>query len=287
MDILCVKCGEPWDAYGVSHGDMIAWEADMLRRGIGCPACKGVKKHDLTMMEHLENETATEGAGVEESNARYCPDENYVELCHCCQPDCSNNLEIDADYIFYDGSIKIMPHNQGNVRFNNLAEIQNYAEYEHDWKVMDGKLYCKECAENYSKCDYCNGVFDKESIIFIQNEQCEYCEDCYAENYFYCNCCDNATHIDDGCGWEDEYLCKECFEEVTVICDVCNDRFTKDDALEGPKDEVCCSEECVNSLISTCEICNTQFSREYEIKGPNNEICCSEKCADETATGKI
>lgn len=33
-DVYCAKCGEPWDAYGVRHGDMDTVEADK-----GCPCC--------------------------------------------------------------------------------------------------------------------------------------------------------------------------------------------------------------------------------------------------------
>jgi hypothetical protein len=40
-DIRCIVCGEPWDAYGVSHGDMLPWETRLFRAGAGCPACKG------------------------------------------------------------------------------------------------------------------------------------------------------------------------------------------------------------------------------------------------------
>jgi hypothetical protein len=40
-DILCTVCGEPWDAYGVTHGDMLAWQAKLFRAGAGCPSCKG------------------------------------------------------------------------------------------------------------------------------------------------------------------------------------------------------------------------------------------------------
>ena len=41
-DILCAVCGEPWDAYGVHHGDMLAWEATLFKAGAGCPSCAGV-----------------------------------------------------------------------------------------------------------------------------------------------------------------------------------------------------------------------------------------------------
>lgn len=38
-DILCAKCGEPWDAYGVDHGDMEQHDAEKFHKGQGCPAC--------------------------------------------------------------------------------------------------------------------------------------------------------------------------------------------------------------------------------------------------------
>jgi len=38
-DIRCMKCGEPWDAYGVANGDMEADEAEKFRKGLGCPSC--------------------------------------------------------------------------------------------------------------------------------------------------------------------------------------------------------------------------------------------------------
>lgn len=41
MDIKCVVCGEPWDSYGVTHGDMLPWEAKLFRAGAGCPSCEG------------------------------------------------------------------------------------------------------------------------------------------------------------------------------------------------------------------------------------------------------
>jgi hypothetical protein len=39
-DILCSVCGEPWDAYGVHHGDMTTDEAERFLSGEGCPACE-------------------------------------------------------------------------------------------------------------------------------------------------------------------------------------------------------------------------------------------------------
>lgn len=58
-DIKCRICGEPWDSYGIYHGDMTVREKDVFLKGKGCPCCKGVKpegkdKDDLTL-EFLES----------------------------------------------------------------------------------------------------------------------------------------------------------------------------------------------------------------------------------------
>jgi len=45
-DIFCAKCGEPWDGYGVFHGDMNREEVRKFLNGEGCPSCDfGRKKH--------------------------------------------------------------------------------------------------------------------------------------------------------------------------------------------------------------------------------------------------
>jgi hypothetical protein len=41
MDLYCQRCGEPWDFYGVYHGDLEPEEKDDFIKGRGCPACNG------------------------------------------------------------------------------------------------------------------------------------------------------------------------------------------------------------------------------------------------------
>lgn len=55
-DILCRVCGEPWDAYGVHHGDMMAWEARLFKAGAGCPSCEGVPPEGETDEQREERE---------------------------------------------------------------------------------------------------------------------------------------------------------------------------------------------------------------------------------------
>lgn len=41
MDRTCPnpQCQEPWDAYGITHGDMSPEEADLFNQGKGCVHC--------------------------------------------------------------------------------------------------------------------------------------------------------------------------------------------------------------------------------------------------------
>lgn len=41
VDIHCIQCGEPWNAWGARHGDMAEWEYKLFRQGAGCPCCEG------------------------------------------------------------------------------------------------------------------------------------------------------------------------------------------------------------------------------------------------------
>lgn len=56
-DISCAKCGEPWDAYGVSHGDMEPEEAERFLNGEGCPSCRfGQKGKTGILRERLQRQ---------------------------------------------------------------------------------------------------------------------------------------------------------------------------------------------------------------------------------------
>lgn len=38
-DLICNRCFEPWDSYGISHGDMTKREKRLFFQGKGCPCC--------------------------------------------------------------------------------------------------------------------------------------------------------------------------------------------------------------------------------------------------------
>jgi len=53
-DIICRRCGEPWDSWGVFHGDLTKEEVKKLLKGEGCPCCKYLSASQLTEAEQQE-----------------------------------------------------------------------------------------------------------------------------------------------------------------------------------------------------------------------------------------
>lgn len=58
-DIICKKCGEPWDYYGLKDGDVEPDEARRILAGEGCPCCDfgnnigiGIRSHEY---EHFSS----------------------------------------------------------------------------------------------------------------------------------------------------------------------------------------------------------------------------------------
>ena len=52
-DVICRVCGEPWDFYGIMHGDVTPEEAQDILNGRGCPSCKGKPPQPKTETEYV------------------------------------------------------------------------------------------------------------------------------------------------------------------------------------------------------------------------------------------
>lgn len=95
-DIYCSVCGEPWDIYGLSHGDVKAWEADAIKQGFGCPCC--------------------EANGKKPTENYKKPEPKIIGKCSHCECD----ITIDQDNIWYNG--KEIEYDEGLV--NRLSNGQ-------------------------------------------------------------------------------------------------------------------------------------------------------------------
>jgi hypothetical protein len=76
MDVYCCACGEPWDSYGMRHGDMGQPEAKRFMAGEGCPCCEfGLKAPKSPPPAAIVAQAAREVCGEDEDGvAAMCDD---------------------------------------------------------------------------------------------------------------------------------------------------------------------------------------------------------------------
>ncbi len=218
-DTHCLVCSEPWDIYGLAHGDVKAWEADCIVRGFGCPSCAGG-----------------------ELGLNYKPIEDSAFLCEC--NDCNDVHNIDINDIYFDGTEKIIHHNSGNVNITNAEDIQRYMGIEEDWGIIDGNLICNRCMENYTMCDACSQTISSDDAYCVDCES--FCESCYDELFGRCETCDETVPNDDLCVFDDWYWCSSCLKEKTEKCSICDELVYRTEVIEGKNGERCCSEKCAD-----------------------------------------
>jgi hypothetical protein len=205
-DVKCVVCGEPWDYYGVTHGDMEAWEADLFKKGAGCPCCEGIPPNG----EHWEPESISDiENGDDDPIIRLNAWENSVEMktpewkkpepkvfwqCDGCgvqvigNPSLPENHEDYLEYFLPNGArarqwYHSHPFHRGEPE-KNPAHV-----------FADGSKVCEFCLNH---CDQCG------------KEICSTLE--YGDTY------------DDGNSfphpyYHDRAICVDCFE---TICTECN-----------------------------------------------------------------
>ena len=239
MDVLCSKCGEPWNSYGLLHGDVRAWESALIRAGAGCPSCLGQKSRSLKLSELLSNDDALEGnyAPKEVEPEYKKPEPHKAFECE----DCGKLGLIDQDEIWLDGLRLYTWTNDSEKVF--LDEIKKHKQH-YGFKKINGKTLCNECARDYSKCNECGKfVGSKDSVC---HEMRTICMDCYETEFSSCNQCGQVYNIDETtfASVNGQSYCEHCFEK----CEVCGEYFDKNNIISGPDDETCCSESCADKV---------------------------------------
>lgn len=209
-DILCAICREPWDGYGVEHGDMLPWEAVLFKKGAGCPCCEGESPEGVTLDAAREAQARSIifDAGTDDPPAYESmntlgldaprvpwerPEDSIVHSCQSCGAEIRRNidsavLEVDEDthdhavgLYWQGGRFQELHHHDRNWEDILIACIARKGKL-HDgppaaW-LLNGRFHCPGCAEN---CGECGELFPSEDLILPEGK-CHVgdavCEDC-------------------------------------------------------------------------------------------------------------
>jgi hypothetical protein len=178
-DIKCVVCGEPWDAYGARHGDMLPWEADLFRQGAGCPTCEGVPPEggwEPTSIGDVEN-------GDEDPYDRILAREAHESgtapawvrpqdpiLWECAE--CTTKVYKDLDLVGSDPDLWVHAYNEEPAYIVGKAKSVEPTE-------IKGRHYCDRCAHVCSDCGVnllIDATFFCDDDRFGRYPRCEDCQ---------------------------------------------------------------------------------------------------------------
>lgn len=225
-DVHCKVCGEPYDEYGLHHGDMLAWETDAFLKGLGCPCCQGIpKRHeDGILHRRLRMELEQMNAAIDLNAPALMPDVEapkgkweepdpmVIGTCHLCGKD----IEVPQNEIYYDG--------RGKKKYSQYFNPQKYGE----------NIYCDSCFHKLETCDFCGKKFEPDDTRYSQDLYEVICNDCDENGEITC-CeeCGQEVHSSD-CkrGLNGSFYCECCFDSKYSKCEKCETLCEQEDLNE-------------------------------------------------------
>jgi hypothetical protein len=142
-DVICPKCGEPWDAYGITYakgeGDLTLDEVKRFLRGEGCPSC-GFG----TICPRCH------GMGIEKNDCRTCFGKGYVFAKRCPS---ARDARLRQWFIGYSNSPNYP------LRFLDGVEVlrEEQPEASLEGTVYVAKIRCPDCHGKGEPCSECGG----------------------------------------------------------------------------------------------------------------------------------
>lgn len=255
MDIYCIRCGEPWDAWGAQHGDMLEWEWQLFRAGAGCPACEGIDNgFTPTRLEHVEMGDDDPGIRINQMDDKLdgClpewkrPDDKIFWTCGTCGVQVIGVVDYKPDHEEYI-TYHLPPGAPGSQWYHSHAYDTGMPEKEPAHMFGDTPV-CEFCLQHCGACgapvcslletgdvydegwcatpaEYINGMHSDVYCITCIESMCSECgglpDDCT------CVRCDCGEHLG-----TDEYnlpdTCPSCGAHIT--CD--DEEDTNEDTEE-------------------------------------------------------
>lgn len=169
-DIHCAVCGEPWDAYGVQHGDMLPWEAALFRKGAGCPCCQGQapegvepeamrlrQARDIIINDAWDDPHAFDSVNRPEATPPKWerPEDPVVFTCECCAGQVRRNLDETTPTLYWQGGKFGQMYNLPDAWDECLRDLvvkeKVVSRAPSKWTLND-RFVCPGCAEHCGEC---------------------------------------------------------------------------------------------------------------------------------------
>lgn len=134
-------------------------------------------------------------------------------------------------------------------------DINNEATENNNEVSEDTKKYCVDCGE----------LIEDDNYYTLPNGDI-ICEDCYIDNYFTCEKCNEIHRIDECISINDDcyFVCEDCAEKYYFKCMDCGRWFTEDHGYTDNIHNFLCT-ECVENYIC-CDTCGVFVH--------HDDVCC-------------
>ena len=124
--------------------------------------------------------------------------------------------------------------------------------------------------ENLCNCESCSESMHEDDTIRVDG--IILCRDCYNDDYFWCEACDeDHSNNDSVCISDDIYVCQHCAYTYYSECCDCGNHFTNDKVYSTSYGDTVC-ESCLEEKYTCCENCNEYFTSD-DITGGYCESC--------------
>jgi formylmethanofuran dehydrogenase subunit E len=112
------------------------------------------------------------------------------------------------------------------------------------------------------KCDQCGAVLEYGIDEQYDVEGSHICENCFNENYFFCEECGRTEKIENGTMTENGMMCSRCFDRHYATCADCGEVFRKYDGYHINNGDRWVCGVCYEDNYFTCDQCGNIFSND-------------------------
>jgi hypothetical protein len=121
--------------------------------------------------------------------------------------------------------------------------------------------------ENFTICDNCNNIVNREDITHTSDTDCDYCCDCNGDLYYCEDCCEYFENSDSVYYIENRncYVCSDCYENDNYFyCDDCGSYYSgySNTALNSYNDEITLCDSCFENC-NYCDDCDIYYIGDF------------------------